>query len=37
MLVYVDDVLVVGDGLKGIVDLKISLRHAFTIKDLGEI
>jgi len=33
--VYVDDLLITGDNVTGINDLKVALDTAFTIKDLG--
>ena len=32
---YVDDLLITGDDVTGINDLKVALDTAFTIKDLG--
>lgn len=37
ILMYVDDVLVIGDSLKLIKETKISLQKVFKIKDLGEL
>ena len=37
LLVYVDDVLVIGDSFSEIIDVKRRIDQAFTIKDLGEV
>lgn len=34
-MVYVDDLSIIGDDIKGIATLKHDLHTAFTIKDLG--
>lgn len=37
MLVYVDDMLIIGDGLKLIEDAKVILQQSFKMKNLGEL
>ncbi|CAL1409757.1 unnamed protein product [Linum trigynum] len=37
LLLYVDDMIITGDDVHGIVELKQGLQKAFSIKDLGEL
>jgi len=35
LLIYVDDLLIAGDDVKGIIAIKQALHSAYSIKDLG--
>ena len=37
MVVYVDDIIIIGDDLDVIQDIKAHLDHFFNIKDLGRL
>ncbi|CAN1766532.1 Retrovirus-related Pol polyprotein from transposon TNT 1-94 [Linum perenne] len=37
VLVYVDDIIMTGNDIQGIKDLKTNLHDKFTIKDIGEL
>ena len=37
LIVYVDDIIIIGDDKKGIDDLKRYLQNSFRTKDLGKL
>lgn len=37
LLLYVDDILIVGSSMQDIVELKENLAHTFAMKDLGAV